>query len=196
MGEIFKDAVEDGLIKKDPTASRRIAIPSDKSCAREALPLDQFKEIIASLNRLQPNDRCLLVLLLFTGMRRGEVLGLHWEDIDIEANLIHVRRNVTHAGGNKPVIGSTKTKSGTRDIPLDPFVVEILQPLQKTGFIIGGGQPVTMTVYNNTWTRIKKAIDLHGATAHVFRHSYLTYMAGETTGMKTLQIIAGHSPSG
>jgi hypothetical protein len=34
MGEIFKDAVEDGLIEKDPTASRRIAIPSDKSCTR------------------------------------------------------------------------------------------------------------------------------------------------------------------
>lgn len=53
-----------------------------------------------------------------------------------------------------------------------------------------------MTIYNNTWTRIKKAIDLHGATAHVFRHSYLTYMAGETTDMKTLQTIAGHSAIG
>ena len=91
------------------------------------------------MDQLQPSDKCLLVLLLFTGMRRGEALGLRWEDIDAEAKLIHVRRNVTHPGGNKPVIGSTKTKSGTRDIPLDPFVLEVLQPLQKTGFIIGGG---------------------------------------------------------
>ncbi len=36
-------------------------------------------------------------------------------------------------------------------------------------------------------------IDLHGATPHVFRHSYLTYMAGQTADLKTIQAIAGHS---
>ena len=196
MGEIFKDAVEDGIIEKDPTASRRIAIPSDKSYDRDALPLDQFKEIIASLNRLAVMDKRLLVLMMFTGMRRGEVLGLRWEDIDTEAGLIHVRRNVTHAGGNKPIIGTPKTKKGTRDIPLDPFVLNALTPIQEEGFVIGSESPITMTTYNNTMKRIRKTVDLHGATAHVFRHSYLTYMAGQTSDIKTLQAIAGHSTIG
>ena len=196
MGEIFKDAKEDGLIDKDPTASRRIAIPSTKSYDREALPMEQFKEIIASLSTLSAADKRLLVLMMFTGMRRGEVLGLRWEDIDTDAGMIHVRRNVTHAGGNKPVIGTPKTKSGERDIPLDAFVLDTLQPMETSGFIIGGDSPITMTTYNNTWRRINKTIDLHGATAHVFRHSYLTYMAGQTTDMKTLQAIAGHSTIG
>ena len=53
--------------------------------------------------------------------------------------------------------------------------------------------PITMTTYNNTMKRIRKTVDLHGATAHVFRHSYLTYMAGEATDLKTLQSIAGHA---
>ncbi len=193
MGEIFKDAKEDGLIEKDPTASRRISIPSTKANEREALPLDQFKEIISNLKLLSIPDKLFLVLVMFTGMRRGEVLGLRWEDIDREAGLIHIRRNVTHAGGNRPVIGTPKTKSGKRDIPLDPFVLETLEPMKQTGFIIGGESPITMTTYNNTMKRIRKAIDLHGATAHVFRHSYLTYMAGEATDLKTLQAIAGHS---
>ena len=65
--------------------------------------------------------------------------------------------------------------------------------MQKSGFIIGGESPITMRTYNNTWRRIKKTIDLHGATAHIFRHSYLTYMAGNNTDVKTLQTIAGHS---
>lgn len=193
MGEVFKDAVEDGQIAKDPTASRRISIPSDKSYDRKALPLEQFKEIIANIDRLRIEDKRLIVLMMFTGMRRGEVLGLRWEDIDTAANLIHIRRNVTHAGGNKPVIGTPKTEKGKRDIPLDPAVLEVLEPMQKTGFIIGGESPITMTTYNNTWRRINKTIDLHGATAHVFRHSYLTYMAGTDTDSKTLQTIAGHS---
>lgn len=196
MGEVFKDAVEDGLIEKDPTASRRISIPSTKANEREALPLDQFKEIISNLKLLSAQDKQFLVLVMFTGMRRGEVLGLRWEDIDTEAGLIHIRRNVTHPGGNRPVIGTPKTNSGKRDIPLDPYVLEVLEPMKQTGFIIGGESPITMTTYNNTMTRIKKKIDLHGATAHVFRHSYLTYMAGEATDLKTLQAIAGHSTIG
>lgn len=196
MGEVFKDAVEDGIIAKDPTASRRITIPSTKAYEREALPLDQFKEIIASLDLLSPADKRMLVLMMFTGMRRGEVLGLRWEDVDTKAGLIHIRRNVIHAGGNKPVIGTPKTKSGERNLPLDPFVLEALEPMQESGFINGGESPITMTTYNNTWKRIGKTIDLHGATAHVFRHSYLTYMAGQTADLKTLQAIAGHSTIG
>ena len=193
MGEIFKDAVEDGLMEKDPTASRRIAIPSSKSNDREALPLEQFREIIGNLDRLEIPDKRLLALLMFTGMRRGEVLALRWEDIDTDAGYIHVRRNVTHCNGNQPIIGTPKTKSGKRDIPLDPFVLEALSPVQKQGFIFGGDSPYTMTMFNNTMKRIRKTIDLHGATAHVMRHSYLTYLAGTGTDGKTLQTIAGHS---
>ncbi|MBQ4074927.1 MAG: site-specific integrase [Clostridia bacterium] len=193
MGGIFKDAVEDGLIESDPTASRRISIPSTKAFEREALPLEVFKEIMGNLDLLQPHDKRMLVLMMFTGMRRGEVLGLRWEDIDMDHGLIHIQRNVTHSQGNKPIIGTTKSKSGKRDIPLDGYVIECLTPMESKGFIFGGNEPITMTTYNNTMKRIRKTIDLHGATAHVFRHSYLTYMAGEETDMKTLQSIAGHS---
>ena len=134
--------------------------------------------------------------MMFTGMRRGEVLGLRWEDIDAGAGIIHVKRNVTHAGGNKPVIGTPKTTKGNRDIPLDAYVLDTLQPLKEEGFIIGGESPITMTMFNNTWRRIKKTVDLHGATPHVLRHSYLTYLAGTGTDTKTLQTIAGHSTIG
>lgn len=193
MGEIFKDAVEDGLIEKDPTSSRRLIIPSDKVTEREALPLADFKDILGHLSDLPAEERRLLALLMLTGMRRGEVLGLRWEDIDLGNRLIHVRRNVTHPQTNQPHIGTSKTKSGTRDIPLDPMLLELLAPMQSTGFIIGGEQPITLKHYTNTWNRIKKAVDLHGATAHVFRHSYLTYAAGESSDIKSLQKIAGHS---
>ena len=68
--------------------------------------------------------------------------------------------------------------------------------MQEEGFIIGGESPITMTMFNNTWRRIKKTVDLHGATPHVLRHSYLTYLAGMGTDTKTLQTIAGHSTIG
>jgi len=43
------------------------------------------------------------------------------------------------------------------------------------------------------WNRIKKDIDLHGATPHILRHSYLTYAVGATTDFKTVQGISGHA---
>ena len=43
------------------------------------------------------------------------------------------------------------------------------------------------------WRRINKAIDMHGATPHVLRHSYLTYAVGVTTDFKTIQDISGHA---
>lgn len=64
-------------------------------------------------------------MLMFTGMRCGEVLGLRWEDIDTDTGYIHVRRNVTHCNGNQPITGTPKTKSGKRDIPLDDFILEV-----------------------------------------------------------------------
>ena len=81
LGEIFKDAVEDGLADTDPTKSRRIVIPSTKVKIREALPLDEFKEILSGISGLAEDDRRMMALMLLTGMRRGEILGLRWEDI-------------------------------------------------------------------------------------------------------------------
>ncbi len=130
---------------------------------------------------------------MFTGMRRGEALGLRWEDIDVANNLIHICRSVTHPVGNQPIVGTTKTDNGTRDIPLDPYLLEVLKPMKKNGYIIGDKKPYTMTKFNTTWNRIKKKIDLHGATPHVLRHSYLTYLHAAGASDKTLQTIAGHS---
>ena len=158
--------------------------------------MEQFKHILREACKLKTSDRRFLTLLMFTGMRRGEALGLRWEDIDTEHNLIHIRRSVTHAGGNQPLIGNTKTEKGMRDLPLDPYLLEVLQPIETEGFIIGGAKPITMTMYNSTWKRINKSIDLYGATAHTLRHSYLTYLHSAGASDKTLQRIAGHSQIG
>ena len=74
-----------------------------------------------------------------------------------------------------------ETKSG--------MLLSHLDPLQEHGFIIGDTEPISRMSYQ----RIEATIDLHGATAHIFRHSYLTYAAGLGTDLKTLQSIAGHA---
>ena len=125
-------------------------------------------------------------------MRRGEALGLRWEDIDLSAGLIHIKRNVTYAK-NQPFISTPKTAKGERDVPLNSMLLTHLEPIQQEGFIIGDTEPITRMSYRRRMDRIESTIDLHGATAHIFRHSYLTYAAGLGTDLKTLQSIAGHA---
>jgi len=193
MGQVFKDAIEDGFMEHDPTASRKLVIPSTRKKEREAISMEEFQDILANLWQLQTQDRRLMALLMLTGMRRGEALGLQWNDIDWEKGLIHVRRNVTFAG-NQPHIGTPKTEKGTRQIPIVGMLHEYLEPIGAgENFIIGGDEPITEMTFKRTFQRIAKTIDLHGATPHVFRYSFLTYAQTVVTDIKTLQAIAGHA---
>ena len=59
-------------------------------------------------------------------------------------------------------------------------------------YIIGGDCPITEQTYKRTWERIARTIDLHGATAHIFRHTFAT-VAAPFLDIKTLQSIMGHA---
>ncbi len=191
---IFRSAKEDKLILENPAESTRITIPSSKKTERKALTLEELTDIIRSLGKLEDDDRRLMSLLIFTGMRRGEVLGLRWEDIDAETGWIHVVRNAVYPGGkNDAVVGTPKTEKGKRSIPLDPVLWELLQPAMTSGYVIGGDTPITKMVYVRTMERIERTIDMHGATAHVFRHSYATMLNATGASPKTIQQIIGHA---
>lgn len=189
LHEIFENAVEDGKILKDPTLSKRITLP-DKATTREALDSDEFFDIISHLNELDGDERLFLALLCFTGMRRGEILGLRWDQIGEDT--IHVCAEVTFKGNTSTLNEYTKSKSGIRDIPiqdeLKPFLVN-----RGGGLVFGGDKPYTQSKFDRMWQRIGKKINLYGATPHIFRHTYLSILAASNVDPKTIQVIAGHA---
>ena len=178
---IFDSAIEDGLCVIDPTRSKRLTY-SKKKTFREALSIEAAQDIITNLPRLELKDRLLVALLLFTGIRRGEALGLQWEDIDFDRKLISIRRSVRFVG-NRGYIGPTKSKAGVRLIPLEPQLEEILNALPHDGkYLLGNGEfPITEMTYKRGWERICRTINMHGATAHVLRHTYITMVAAHHT---------------
>lgn len=189
LHEIFENAVEDKKIPEDPTDSKRITLPQ-KATKREALEPEQFQDIISHIKDLGSEEALLMAFLCFTGMRRGEILGLKWENV-LEDKIL-VRAEVTFKG-NKPVYHEyAKSKSGIREIPitkeLAPFLVN-----RGTGLVFGGTEPYTQSKFARMWQRISKAINLYGASPHIFRHTYLSFLAASNVDPKTIQAIAGHS---
>lgn len=193
LEQILDVAMEDKIIEENPAKSKRLANPSDKSKPREALPEAIFREIVANLFKLENClEKLMLALLIFTGIRKNEVLGLKWEDIDFDEKCIHIRRGVTHVG-NPAIIGTPKTKSGYRDLYFGDNLEAILLAMKGKGFVFGGEKPLSLKSYNTLMKHMKMKIDLHGATPHVLRHTYLTLAAGENIDAKTLQSMAGHA---
>jgi len=194
LGMVLESAVEDGIIVRNPARSKRLKNPSKKKTVRNALEREQLTDIIANLHRLtDERDVLLLALLIYTGMRRDEVLGLKWENIDFEHSLIHVVRGVTFKC-NLPHIDTPKTNAAIRSVPMPAALQQYLHPKDDNLFVIGGGeQPITEQTMKRMWERIKRTINVYGATPHVFRHTYMTFADRENVPLKTLQSIGGYA---
>lgn len=196
LRQIFNSAVSDKLIDSNPAADKRIYNPSTIKNERNALSSNEWRDVVNSLDRLDGFDRRYMALVAFTGMRRGEVLGLRWEDIDLTNNVIHVRRSVTHVS-NEPIIGTPKTEQGKRDVPIMQGLLKHLIPLKNSGYIISRDkapdEPITFSTFDNMWRRITETIDLHGATSHVFRHTLGTMLYENGADVKTIQSVVGHA---
>jgi integrase len=192
---IFDSAIEDGLCVIDPTRSKRLTY-SKKKTYREALAIEDAQDIIRNLGKLELKDRLLVALLIFTGIRRGEALGLQWEDIDFDRKLINIRRSVRFAG-NKGYIGPTKSKAGVRLIPLEPQLEEILTALPHDGtYILGNGEfPITEMTYKRGWERICRTINMQGlrrmcSGTHISRWQQHTWTSRPCRPLPVTQISA------
>lgn len=192
LHEIFENAVEDKKMSGDPTSSKRITLP-EKVTKREALDPEQFYDIVAHLHDLDGQEALFMALLCFTGMRRGEILGLKWDNI-LDDKIL-VRAQVTFKGNTSTYSEYTKSKSGIRDLPITEELAPYLRA-HGDGLVFGGDTPYTQSKFDRMWQRISKKINLYGASPHVFRHTYLSILAASNVDPKTIQAIAGHADFG
>lgn len=194
LGMILESAVEDGILLRNPARSKRLKNPSQRVMKRNALTSEELMDVVYQLPQLaREQERLFLSLLIYTGMRRNEVLGLRWSDIDLPGGIISVRRGVTYKS-NLPQISTPKTAAGVRQIPIPSVLREWLIPKEKDCYVIGGQDcPITEKSFQWMWRRIAATIDLHGATPHIFRHTYMTFAQRAQVATKTLQTIGGYA---
>lgn len=119
----LNEAVRLGLLPANPVD--RVRAPRQEAKEVQALTLEQALAVTraAEGHRLE----ALYLLAWQTGMRRGELLGLRWEDVDFEAGTLRVRRNLVDLGGGRRVFQEPKTERGRRTVAMTPEVAGALR---------------------------------------------------------------------
>ena len=123
LSRAFRVAEQRGVIRTSPTS--RMDAPSLVERTMTALTMDQARVLRAAASESPDEARHLLRVSL--GLRTGELLGLGWEDVDLEAGSLTVRRSLGRVNGRGMVFGAPKTARGARRIPLPGPVVDVLR---------------------------------------------------------------------
>jgi integrase len=157
-----------------------------------------------------------IVLALSTGLRRGELLALKWEDVDFENKLLYVRRNLVtirnQEGRTKTrnVEQSPKTKTSNRILPLSDELIDLLKEHQRkqeedkttfgegyqdNGFVFctTKGTPISPRNFSRFVARIAEKAGLKGVSPHTLRHTFATRLAELGVYPTVVQKLLGHA---
>jgi integrase len=197
MSALFSHAIRWEWSDKNPIHSVR------QSAKRQSAPdILSPDEITAILDKLPEPLRTAMELDAFTGLRRGELIGLQWQDIDFTNLVIHVRRSVVQM-----VDGSTKTEASAKDVPLDVELAESLLRFRQISIYnreadwvfasqrMKGKQPLWP---DSLWNRRgKPAVKAAGVTKkvsyHTFRHTFGTLLNANGENPKVVQELLRHA---
>lgn len=201
LTQVFKQAVINDYIVKNPTTG--LKLPKYTTKDRRALTQEE-KEIIDLVDDFTLNQKAFIQCGLYAGLRRGEILALRKDDIDLENNIIHIKRTLIYNENKASIKEGTKTKAGIRKIPMYTVLKETLAVLMRESkseylFLMRDGNLYSKTAINRMWQQILKKINKDreednqiNITSHYLRHTYATDLYYANVDLKTAQYLLGH----
>lgn len=183
---IYRRALSRGIVAENPT--RGIEMPAIRSTRdRIASPTEATR----LLDALEPEHRPLFATALYAGLRRGELVALRWEDVDLAAGKIHVRRGWDAIEGEI----TPKSREGRRTVPIPAvlrgYLVDHKFRGDGTGRVFG-----TATVVRRQAEQAPKRWRQHNLepiSLHECRHTYASLMIAAGANPKTISTLMGHA---
>lgn len=209
----FKLAAAEGVIDRD--VSSAIEAPKVQRQSRRALTAAEEAAVI-KVAAEHPYG-LMLAILYYTGMRRGEMLGLRWSDIDFSEHVIHIRRDIDYVTNAE---GDVKSKCSIRDVPMPEPLERAFRnvPVKGLSYVIQGahtGEHLPQPTYMRHWKSLMAAVyqadksieckdlnaeaagapELTGSvlTAHYLRHNYASILYNAGVDVLTAQKYLGHA---
>ena len=209
---VLRKALEDAARREIIARNPATAEPPPKVTAEEVRSLSA-EDVATVLDALRPTPIfAAVVVLLVTGMRRGELLGLQWGDIDLDAGSLEIERAVEQTKAHGLRLKAPKTAKGRRRVSIPPGAVEALRTHRKGHLEIRialglGRMPDTFPVFGSPidgslrdpdsltkeWKRLVTVHKLPPVTLHALRHSHASALIAGGLDVVTISRRLGHA---
>ncbi len=213
-------AVKEGIIQNNPCddvilpKESCIAVATKEQYSLTDIEIEQFRSIALTkyktTNEYCSRDWLVLLLMLNSGLRVGEMLALEWNDIDINNKLFRINKtiqsNIRQQNGNYVDIlkKSAKTKSGIRIIPLNSQIIEYICELRdydnrngiKSDFVACthvGSRNTARNLQRSLDRLIRKSGINRNVSLHTLRHTFGSVLIRRGIGIEVVSELMGHS---
>ena len=194
---ILKAAAQARLIPRNPV--EEVTPPKFSYQEKKVLTAEQVDRLLEAIQK-DALWHDLFYTELTTGLRRGELCGLRWEDFDAANGTLKICRTVRREKGKGLTTGDTKTYAGTRTITLPPSLAVLLKERKraaKTAWIFPDLlRPERPTAPDAAYRRMKLLLEQAGLPDirfHDLRHTFATHALTSGVDVKTLSGILGHT---
>lgn len=188
----LKQAVKWQMIPRNPADATEPPRPQRREM--QALGPQELQRILDAAAESPIAD--VVLLAAYTGMRRGEILALRWEDVDLQNKVIFVQRNLVRVN-QETIIKTPKTQRGSRRIPIDDEIVSALRRLRSVSqsdwvFSRKDGSPLDPSTVTHQFKRIARQAGFPSLRLHDLRHTYATILLTQGVQAKVVQELLGH----
>lgn len=196
---VIEQALVDQYIKENPLNSIIVDKLLNKETKKSDYKPDPFSvdEINAILNKSEGQVRLLFQFAFFTGLRVSELIGLRWEDVDWQNQIIHVEETIVYKESKGP-----KTEAGIRDVLLLPPALEALEQQKQYTFSQKGrvfNNPQTnkpwetsQQIRRTQWMHILKRAGIRYRNTYQTRHTYASMMLSQGENIMWVSKQLGH----
>jgi len=211
LRNFFDYAEKEGYIIKNPCSN--ISLPKTKKTVDEIIEKKSTKfkyfseKEIPELIKLFDgyNIQPLIIFALGTGMRKGEIFGLQWNDINFEEKQIYVKHNLTYTPEiteigkreYKTILQTPKSNNSIRIIPMSNKIYELLKSLPRNSeYVFSSSKTNThfgIKWTEKVWNKKTKGTKFEDRTFHDLRHTFATMLLLKGANLIELKELLGHS---
>ena len=208
LNSLFERAVKWQILFDNPC--RHLEPPKAKKSEARYLDEKETLNLLKLLDNESLKYRVMIYILLYSGMRRGELCGLKWSDIDFKNNVIDINKSNLYLPDRGIFEDTTKTESSKRIIKLPKFIFDMLKDLKKEQtsdrlkfgskwtdtdfvFIAKAGKPIHPDTVSGWFRNFVEKNNLPKVTIHSLRHTSATLLIMQGVNVKTVSSRLGHS---